>query len=48
MTIEKTTGLIKWEVPQDFKGKVSVTVIVNDGHSGEAVQSFAFEIVPEK
>lgn len=48
MTIEKTTGLIQWIVPQDFKGKVYVTVIVNDGHGGEVVQSFAFEIVPEK
>lgn len=48
MTIGKTTGLIQWIVPLDFKGKVSVTVIVNDGHGGEALQSFAFEIVPEK
>ncbi|MBI3378487.1 MAG: Ig-like domain-containing protein [Nitrospirae bacterium] len=44
MTIEKTTGLIQWTVPQDFKGKVSVTFIVNDGHGGEALQSFAFEL----
>ena len=48
MTIEKTTGLLQWLVPQDFKGKVSVTFIVNDGYGGEALQSFAFEIVPEK
>jgi len=44
MAIEKTTGLIKWEVPQDFKGKVSVTVIVNDGHGGESTYTFGFSI----
>ena len=48
MAIEKTTGLIKWEVPQDFKGKVSVTVIANDGHGGESIYTFAFSIEPEK
>lgn len=48
MTIEKTTGLIQWIVPQDFKGKADVAVVVSDGHGGEALQSFAFEIVPEK
>ncbi|MCX5716925.1 MAG: Ig domain-containing protein [Nitrospirae bacterium] len=48
MTIEKTTGLIQWIVPQAFKGKADVAVVVSDGHGGEAVQSFVFEIVPEK
>jgi hypothetical protein len=44
MTIEKTTGLIQWIVPQDFKGKTSVTVLVNDGHGGESIYTFAFSI----
>ena len=44
MNIEKTTGLIKWEVPQDFKGKAEIAVIVSDNHGGEALQSFVFEI----
>ncbi|MCG2813221.1 MAG: Ig domain-containing protein, partial [Thermodesulfovibrionales bacterium] len=48
MNIEKTTGLIQWIVPQDFKGKAEVAVIVSDGHGGEALQSFVFKIVPEK
>jgi len=48
MTIEKITGLIKWDVPQDFKGKTEIVIVVSDGHGGEALQSFAFEIVPEK
>ncbi|MDP3259077.1 MAG: putative Ig domain-containing protein [Thermodesulfovibrionales bacterium] len=47
MTIEKT-GLIQWIVPQDFKGKADVAVVVSDNYGGEALQSFAFEIVPEK
>lgn len=48
MTIEKTTGLIQWIVPQDFKGKAEIAIVVSDGHGGEALQSFVFEIVPEK
>ena len=44
MTIEKTTGFIQWIVPQDFKGKAEIAVIVSDNHGGEALQSFVFEI----
>jgi hypothetical protein len=47
MTIDLLTGLIKWNVPPEFKGKTSITVSVNDGHGGEAVQSFTLEITPE-
>jgi len=48
MKIDASTGLIKWDVPANFRGKVSVTVIVKDDHGGEAVQSFALEITAEK
>lgn len=48
MTIEPSTGFIKWNVPPEFKGKAPVTVSVKDGHGGEAVQSFTLEITPEK
>ena len=48
MTIEKTTGLIQWIVPQDFKGKADVAVVVSDGHGGESIYTFAFSIEPEK
>lgn len=48
MTIEKTTGLIQWIVPQEFKGKAEVAFVVSDGKGGEALQSFTFEIAPEK
>ncbi len=44
MTIGKTTGLIKWDVPADFKGKAEVAIVVSDNHGGEALQSFVFEI----
>lgn len=44
MTIEPETGLIKWNVPSDFKGKVPVTLSVSDGHGGEAIQSFELTI----
>lgn len=48
MTIDPSTGMIQWDVPPDFKGRVSITVYVTDDHGGEAVQSFVFEITTEK
>lgn len=47
MTIDSSTGMIKWDVPSDFKGRASITVYVTDNHGGEAVQSFVFEIKTE-
>ena len=46
MSIDSSTGLIKWDVPPDFMGKASFTVSVADGHGGEASQSFNVEIKP--
>ncbi|MBM4145024.1 MAG: hypothetical protein FJ240_01940 [Nitrospira sp.] len=48
MTINPSTGLIKWNVPTDFTGRSQFTASVTDGHGGEATQSFTFEIGPEK
>lgn len=39
MTIDPDTGLVQWNVPQDFHGKASFTVSVSDGHGGEASYS---------
>jgi hypothetical protein len=36
MTIDPSTGLLKWKVPPDFKGERNVTVVVADGHGGTA------------
>ncbi len=47
MTVDSATGLVKWNVPPDFKGKASFTVSVTDGHGGEATQSLSFEIRPQ-
>ena len=44
MKIDPSTGLIKWNVPPDFKGKTPITVGVNDGHGGEALQGLTIEI----
>lgn len=44
MTIDPSSGLIKWDVPPEFKGKTPIAVSVTDGHGGEAVQSFTLEI----
>ena len=44
MTIEKSTGLIQWDVPPDFRGKASVTVSVTDNQGGEGLQSFIYDI----
>lgn len=48
MTIDKSTGLVQWSVPSDFKGRASVTISVTDNQSGEGLQSFAYEITAEK
>ena len=36
MTIDPSTGLLKWIVPPDFTGVKNVTVVVADGHGGTA------------
>lgn len=36
MTIDSSTGLIKWVVPSAFKGTQPVSVTVNDGNGGTA------------
>lgn len=44
MTIDASTGLVRWDIPPGFKGKTSITIYVKDNHDGEAVQSFIFEM----
>jgi hypothetical protein len=36
MTIDSSTGLVKWVVPPEFKGQTGMTVGVDDGHGGTA------------
>ena len=36
MTIDSSTGQLKWTVPREFIGKKSVVVVVNDGNGGTA------------
>jgi hypothetical protein len=48
MTINPSTGLIKWNVLPEFIGKAPITVSVKDGHGGEVMQSFTIDITPEK
>jgi hypothetical protein len=48
MTIDPSTGLVKWDVPENFEGKASFTVSVSDGHGGEASQKLAVEIGTEQ
>jgi hypothetical protein len=47
MTIDPATGVMTWNVPPDFEGKVSFTACVNDGHGGETLKTFHFEVTPE-
>jgi hypothetical protein len=48
MTIDPSTGQLKWNVPPEFKGKTPITVSVTDGHGGESLQNLTLEIRPEK
>ncbi len=43
MTVNPS-GLIRWNVPSEFKGKVAFTISVSDGHGGETLQSFNLDI----
>lgn len=36
MTIDGATGLLRWNVPQEFKGKKNITAVVADGNGGSA------------
>jgi hypothetical protein len=36
MTIDRSTGELVWNVPPDFKGEQSVTIMADDGHGGTA------------
>lgn len=44
MTIDPSTGLLKWVVPQDFKGKKDVLIVVSDGNGGIAKYSLTISI----
>jgi hypothetical protein len=48
MTIDTSTGQLKWNVPPEFKGKTPITISVTDGHGGESLQSLTLEITPEQ
>lgn len=36
VTIDPATGLLKWIVPKEFKGKKEVSIVVSDGNGGTA------------
>ncbi len=36
VTIDPSTGLLKWAVPKEFKGKKEVSIAVSDGNGGAA------------
>jgi hypothetical protein len=36
MTIDSSTGLIKWPVPPEFKGEAGAEIVVSDDHGGTA------------
>jgi len=36
MTMDRSTGELVWNVPPDFKGEKSVTIMADDGHGGTA------------
>jgi hypothetical protein len=44
MTIDPATGFVTWQAPPDFTGKTSFIVSANDGHGGQAVQTFNFSV----
>jgi hypothetical protein len=45
MTINSSTGLIQWNIPQDLNKKIPITVSVTDGNGGESSQSLTLDII---
>lgn len=48
MAIDPKTGLLTWKVPDDHLGKTSCTVVVSDGHGGEASYTVNIDISDAK
>lgn len=44
MAIDKSSGLMTWNVPTEFHGKQSVSIVVADGHGGSAHYSLEITI----
>jgi len=44
VTIDPSTGLLKWVVPKEFKGKKDVSIAVSDGNGGIAKYSITISI----
>lgn len=44
MGIDSSTGVISWDVPDEFTGKVQITVSVSDGNGGESVQDLTLTV----
>ena len=44
VTIDPSTGLLKWVVPKEFNGKIDVWIAVSDGNGGTAKYSIAITI----
>lgn len=38
------SGLLRWQIPDGFRGKVNFSILVNDNNGGEAIQIFSVEI----
>jgi Bacterial Ig domain len=48
MTMDRSTGELVWNVPPDFKGEKSVTIMADDGHGGTAHYTISISISQER
>jgi hypothetical protein len=46
MIIDRSTGELSWNVPPDFKGQSSATIVAEDGHGGTARYPIIISITP--
>jgi hypothetical protein len=46
MIIDRSTGELSWNVPPDFSGQSSATIVAEDGHGGTARYSIVISISP--
>ncbi len=48
VSIDSQTGLVTWNVPPDFTGKIQITVSVSDGNGGEMTRDLTMTVALPK
>ena len=47
ITIDPSTGTVRWEIPKGLTGSYPIEIIISDGHGGKCSQTFDISIAEE-